>query len=225
VRFPVPANYHEAVAIQERFRARVRPRGRIGWRRLRLVAGADCSFARRATEGVGGIVVLDFPSLDPVAEAFAVGPAAFPYIPGLLSFREIPLLVAAWEKLSVRPDLIVCDAQGIAHPRGIGLASHLGLLLNVPTVGCAKTRLIGEYREPGPRRGGTADLVHQGKRVGLVLRTRDRVKPVFVSPGHRVGARAAAELVLRCSPRYRLPEPIRAAHSLVNRVRKEHGLS
>lgn len=221
IRFPTPADYHAAVAIQEELRARVIPRGRIAFGRLRTVGGADCSFSKRAKEGVGGIVVFAFPSLEPIDQAFVVGPAEFPYIPGLLSFREIPLLVAAWEKLRVRPDVVICDAQGIAHPRGIGLASHLGLVLGVPTVGCAKTRLVGEYDEPPTERGGVTDLVLEGKRVGLVLRTRTGVKPLFVSPGHRVGARAAAELVLRCTPRYRVPEVIRAAHSLVNRIRKE----
>jgi deoxyribonuclease V len=221
VHFHKPSNYHQAVAIQQELRAQVRPQGRIRWRELRTVAGADCSFGKRAKKGVGGIVVVGFPSLEPIAEACAVGPAEFPYIPGLLSFREIPLLIAAWKRLPVKPDIIICDAQGIAHPRGIGLASHFGLVLDLPTVGCAKTRLVGEHDQPAPERGSTADLLYDGRKVGLVLRTREGTKPVFVSPGHRVGHRPAAELVLRCSPRYRIPEVIRAAHHLVNRIRKE----
>lgn len=219
--FPSPANYHEAVAIQEELRGRVRASGRIRWRELRTVAGADCSYSKRAKNGVGGIVVLEFPSLEPVDEAFAVGAAGFPYIPGLLSFREIPLLMAVWENLSVIPDVVICDAQGIAHPRGIGLASHFGLAAGVPTVGCAKSKLVGEFEEPPEERGEKTEMVYEGKRVGYAVRTRSGTKPVFVSPGHGVGFGDAVELVLRCSPRYRIPEPVRAAHGLVNRVRKE----
>jgi len=221
IELPRPAGYHEAVAIQEELRGRVRPTGRIRRSELHTVAGVDCSFAKRAKRGVGGIVVFEFPSLRPIDEAFAVGPAEFPYIPGLLSFREIPLLIAAWEKLTVIPEVVICDAQGIAHPRGIGLASHFGLVIDVPTVGCAKSRLVGEYEEPAPERGSKTDLMYEGKRVGYVLRTRAGVKPVFVSPGHRVGFRDAAELVLRCAPRYRIPEVIRTAHRFVNKIRTE----
>jgi deoxyribonuclease V len=142
-------------------------------------------------------------------------------VPGYLSFREIPPLLEAFAGLSEPPDLVVADGQGRAHPRRFGLASHLGVLLDLPTIGCAKSRLVGEHREPGPRRGAATQLRHEGEVIGTVLRTQDGVKPVYVSVGHRVTLAAARRQVLALAPRHRLPEPVRAAHAEVNRLRRQ----
>jgi deoxyribonuclease V len=165
-------------------------------------------------------------SLDPFAvveEAVAWGHVSFPYIPGLLSFREAPILLKAFKKLRHTPDIVIFDSQGIAHPRGLGLASHMGLLLDTPSIGCAKSRLVGTFKEPGTRAGARSPLKHEGKHIGTVLRTRDGVKPVFVSPGHKIDMRGAVRWVLKCCKGYRLPEPTRAAHHLSNKARKAGG--
>jgi deoxyribonuclease V len=166
------------------------------------------------------VVVIDAESLEVVEVAATRAEARFPYVPGYLSFREIPPLLEAFARLETEPDLIVCDGQGRAHPRRFGLACHLGVLLDRPAFGCAKSRLIGEYREPGPRRGAHTQLRDAGEVIGEVVRTRAGVKPVFVSVGHRISLATARRAVLRLAPRYRLPEPIRAAHQEVNRLRR-----
>jgi deoxyribonuclease V len=161
------------------------------------------------------VVVLEYPSLRPVETAVVKRRVRFPYVPGLLSFREAPAILDAFARLATRPDLLLCDGQGIAHPRRLGLASHLGLLLDLPTIGCAKSRLVGEYQDPGPRRGARAPLRLDGRQVGWVLRTRDGVRPLFVSPGHRMSIGAAARWVLGCGAGHRLPEPTHLADRLV----------
>ncbi|MCH7872098.1 MAG: endonuclease V, partial [Planctomycetes bacterium] len=146
-------------------------------------------------------------------------PCTFPYVPGLLSFREMPGILAAVRKLKVTPDVFLCDAQGLAHPRRFGLACHLGLWLNMPTIGCAKSRLCGVHAEPGLRKGSSARLMHDGEHIGCVLRTRDDVKPIFVSPGHLCDHDSARRIALSAAIKYRLPEPTRLAHQLVSRAR------
>jgi deoxyribonuclease V len=210
--------YHEAVAIQEELRHDVVRTGSL--KNVRLIAGADVSYAKKAVTMYAAVVVVAWPSGDVVEEVTAERPAEFPYIPGLLSFREMPALLAAFEKLRAKPDVIIYDGQGIAHPRGFGIASHLGVLLDVPTVGCAKSRLVGEHAEPGPDKGAQTPLVLDGKVIGAVVRARANVKPVFVSVGHKVGLRSAVRLVLDCATRYRLPEPTRLAHVLSNAARR-----
>jgi deoxyribonuclease V len=180
-----------------------------GFKEIRLVGGADVSFSR--DRGCAACVVMSFPGLDTVEEVMAEGRINFPYVPGLLTFREGPLLLKALLKLETEPDVIVFDGQGIAHPQGLGLAAHMGVLLGRPTVGCAKSRLVGTYREPGPERGSFTPLVFEGRRVGSVVRTRTNVKPVFVSPGNLIGLESSVELVLDCAKGYRLPEPTRVA--------------
>ncbi|MCX7950273.1 MAG: endonuclease V, partial [Treponemataceae bacterium] len=155
--------------------------------------------------------------------AHAYERANFPYIPGLLSFREGPVILSAFEELTIRPDVIIFDGQGIAHPRGLGLASHLGILLDIPSIGCAKTALVGTWDEPPDRPGSFSPLIYGGQVVGDVLRTKERVRPVFVSPGHKVGRHAAREIVLACIRGYRLPEPTRQAHLEVNMLRRKEG--
>ena len=185
---------------------------------VRYVAGADVS--TRGDEGYATVAVLSFPGLEVVEVAWHEAPLSFPYVPGLLAFREIPPVVGALEKVETPVDAIVFDAQGLAHPRGLGLASHLGLFLEVPAVGCAKSRLVGEHEEPDEEKGSTADLVHRGRIVGKVVRTRRGVSPVYVSVGDKVDLDSAVDLVLACCTRYRLPETTRAAHDAANRLRR-----
>ncbi|RLF54020.1 MAG: endonuclease V, partial [Thermoplasmata archaeon] len=168
-----------------------------------------------------GAVVMAFPGLTMVEERWIRGSSDFPYVPGLLSFREIPHILNVLGQLKNEPDLFLCDGQGIAHPRGLGLASHLGLITQKPSIGCAKTRLVGEYAQVEYDRGSRSDLLYRGRKVGMVLRTKKGVKPIFISPGYGVTAGQAVEIVLKCTGKYRLPEPIRKAHLLVNRARRE----
>jgi deoxyribonuclease V len=208
----------EARAIQQEFGDRVEERDRFG--PLRTVAGIDVSYDRGKPDLFAAVVVLDAESLEVVESAGARRTAGFPYVPGYLSFREIPAVLEAWSRLQVRPDLVVCDGHGRAHPRRFGLACHLGVWLDVASIGCAKSRLVGSFREPGPRRGASTRLLDGREVIGRVLRTREATKPIFVSIGHRVSLASAERELLRLAPRYRLPEPIRAAHAEVNRLRR-----
>ena len=174
------------------------------------VAGVDVSVKRGLARAA--VVVLAYPTLDEVARATAERPVEFPYVPGLLSFREVPVVLEALKRLGALPDVLLVDGQGYAHPRRLGIASHLGVLLDHPTVGCAKSRLCGTYEEPPLERGSWAPLVEGDEVIGAVLRTRTGVKPVYVSSGHRVSLQSAVELVLACTAGFRLPEPIRRAH-------------
>ncbi len=177
-----------------------------------LVAGVDISVDRWRGTGRAAVVVLSYPELDIVEVQTATDRVTFPYVPGLLSFREMPLIIPAFEKLKRVPDLVMVDGQGIAHPRRIGIAAHLGLFLGIPTIGCAKSRLIGAYTEPGMKQGSWRELTDGNEVIGAVLRTRDSVKPVYVSTGHMVDLESAVQWVLACGRGYRLPEPTRLAH-------------
>ncbi len=192
-------------------------------RPIHLIAGADISFNRFSPTLYAGIVVLSFPDLLPVEEEWEITQTTFPYVPGYLSFREAPAIIETFKKLRKSPDIMILDGQGIAHPRGLGLAAHVGLLLDLPTIGCAKSLLVGEYEPVLPMKGASSYLVYKGNKVGKVLRTRSHVKPVFVSPGHLMDIEHAAEITLRCCPKYRIPEPTRLAHRLVNKIRKTLG--
>lgn len=216
----------EAVALQRQLRECVVLRPLPD--NVELVAGADVSFNKFSDDIYAGIVVLRLPQLEVVARSGVVTTTKFPYVPGLLSFREAPPLLEAWEKLEVRPDVLVLDGQGIAHPRRLGIASHVGLLLNLPTVGCAKTVLVGKYAEPDQDAGSFSVMIDKGEQVGAALRTKDRVAPVYVSPGHLADIPSALMLMLRCvrgygalwGSRYRIPEPTRLAHLFVNALRR-----
>ena len=185
---------------------------------LRYVAGADVS--TQGERGYATVVVLSFPELVVVEVRGFEAPLTFPYVPGLLAFREIPPLVGALDEVRSEVDVVIFDAQGIAHQRGLGLASHLGLFLDVPAVGCAKSRLVGVHEEPGLKKGSVTDLVYRKKVVGKVVRTRTGVSPVYVSIGNRIDLASAVELVLRCCTKYRLPETTRQAHNAANKLRR-----
>lgn len=184
------------------------------------IAGADVSMNRFSRIGHGGIAVLDAVSHEPRGQAGVTLELGFPYVPGLLSFRELPLIEAAWARLSTKPDVLIFDGHGYAHPRRFGLACHGGVIFDLPSVGCAKSLLIGTHGPLGTERGSTAPLEHEGEIVGMAVRTRTGVRPVYVSTGHRMDLPRAVEIVLSAAPRYREPETTRAAHRLVNDMRR-----
>jgi deoxyribonuclease V len=184
-------------------------------------AGLDCAFDKAGGHVLAVAVVLSFPELELIETASACVPLTFPYVPGLLSFREAPACLAAVEKLQTIPDLFLIDGQGIAHPRRLGIASHLGLFLDRPTVGCAKSRLIGTYHEPGSEKGDWSLLYDKDETLGAVVRTRTAVKPLFISPGHLCTLDDAVQWTLRLTTRYRLPEPTRLAHQQVTALKKK----
>lgn len=204
--------------MQDELAPRVEAGPALDLDRLRYVAGADVSTEKDMAYAT--VAVLSFPELAVVEVQGFEAPLKFPYVPGLLAFREIPSVKGALEKVESPVDAVIFDAQGLAHPRRMGLASHLGLFLDVPSVGCAKSRLVGKHEEPGPRKGDSVDLIDRGERVGKVVRTRDGVSPVYVSVGNRISLESAVELVLACCTRYRLPEPTRQAHNAANRLRR-----
>ena len=210
----------------------MRLRSRSPWReRLRIeplarsvhrVAGTDVAYSRASHRMYAAVVLVRLPSLEVIETAEWYGRASFPYIPGLLTFREVPPLLEAFRQLRTEPDALLFDGQGLAHPRHFGLACHGGLLFEMPSVGCAKSRLVGEHGRVGAERGLTAALTHQGRTVGAVLRTRRGIKPVYVSPGHLVDVPSAVSLVLACTGRFRIPEPIRLAHHATTAMRRAH---
>jgi len=214
-------DFREAIRIQGMLRHLVFCDEDLCPEKLEMVAGSDISYAMKSDLLYAVICVFTYPRLELVEVSSAAGVVSFPYVPGLLSFREGPILLKAFEKLKSRPGLVIFDGHGIAHPRGLGLASHMGILLDLPTIGCAKKALVGSWEEPPAHAGAFSPLVHEGQAVGDVLRTKEKVRPVFVSPGHKLGRRAAREIVLSCCRGYRLPEPTRLAHLEVNKLRRK----
>jgi len=214
-----PTDAKEAMALQKTLAPRIvlQPQTLDP---ITLIAGIDVSSVRSTGMLWASVVVVRFPEMEVVEEAYETSTTEFPYIPGLLSFREIPILIEAFRKLNHNPDAVLCDGQGLAHPRLFGLACHLGLWLNLPTVGCAKTRLVGDAEEPGHRFGDWQNLIYREKIVGSVVRTRSGCKPIYVSPGHLIDAQTSRALVLATCKGLRLPEPTRLAHLFVNRYRK-----
>jgi deoxyribonuclease V len=204
----------EARALQERLRGRVILRDNLGL--VRYVAGVDCAFKDQGRVTRAAVAVLTFPGLELHEYTVAERPTDFPYVPGLLSFREVPTVMAALDKLKQPPDLLLCDGQGYAHPRRFGIACHLGVLAGLPSIGVAKSRLIGTYREPGLRVGSRSRLEDGGEIIGAVLRTRAGVRPLYISSGHRVSLETAVKYVLRCIRGYRLPETTRWADGLAD---------
>lgn len=201
----------EAARVQSELRSRLI----LTWeeRPVATIGGVDISIKTETARAA--IVVLSYPELKPLEGVIADAPLVFPYIPGLLAFREGPSVLAAWNELKKKPDLLMFDGQGIAHPRGIGIASQMGLWLERPTIGVAKSRLYGRHEEVGPQRGDRADLIDkQGQVIGTVLRTREKTNPLYISPGHLIDVEHATQFVLKCSAGYRLPEPTRWAHKV-----------
>jgi deoxyribonuclease V len=218
-----PTTLPEAEAIQQQLRSLVVTAD--DYDEVRTVAGVDAGYEDDPSAGErqvlarAAIVVLAFPSLRPLDYTIARVPTAFPYIPGFLSFREAPAVLAALDQLRTRPDLLICDGQGIAHPRRLGIASHIGVLTNLPTIGCAKSLLVGRHGPLPDERGAYVPLIHKGETIGAVLRTRPGVKPVYVSPGHRISLASALQFVMSCTTKYRLPETTRAADGLASHGR------
>lgn len=186
---------------------------------IRNICGLDVSFDKRSDRVYAAASIFRYPGLDKIEERASAAVVHFPYVPGLLAFREGPAVMKLLRLIESQVDLLLFDGQGLAHPRGTGIASMMGLLLNMPSVGCAKTRLIGDYEEPEGNKGSQSSLIYKERLVGMVVRTRENVKPVFVSAGYKVDLRKAVEIVLNCTTRYRIPEPIRAAHAAANKLR------
>ena len=205
----------EAVQLQKELKEQIRTD--LPFKRPHLVAGVDVAYLPREQQSIASVVVLSYDGLEMLESTVAKSDTPFPYVPGLLSFREIPVILKAIEKLSSLPDLIYVDGHGQAHPRRFGIASHLGLWLKHPTIGIGKSRLCGEFREPGQRRGSSTNLTHQGEMIGQVLRTRKGVKPIFVSVGYGLPLKECVRWTLEVTPRFRLPEPIRQADALAGK--------
>jgi len=201
----------EAIALQKELAPQIDTSTPLPLDDLQLVGGIDVSVKENVSQAA--IVVLTYPALEVIERVNASIPTPFPYISGLLSFREGAVIIDALRQLKHAPDVFIVDGQGIAHPRHIGIASHIGLWIDVPTVGCGKTRLTGTHEPVPPEKGAWSPLMHHGEVIGAALRTRDNVAPVYISVGHRATLDTARELVMRCVTRYRLPEPIRAAHN------------
>jgi deoxyribonuclease V len=219
---PLNLSPREARRLQGELAPRVVEEPSLDLSGVRYVAGTDVS--TQDDRGYATVVVLSFPELEVVEVRGHEALLGFPYVPGLLAFREIPSVVGALEQVETEVDALILDAHGLAHPRGMGLASHLGLFLDVPTVGCAKSRLVGEHEEPGSEKGSSVDLFYRKEVVGRVVRTRARVSSVYVSVGNRIDLDSAVDLVLACCTRYRLPETTREAHNAANRLRRGEGL-
>jgi deoxyribonuclease V len=208
-----------AVGIQNNLRNRIKLKD--SFRKIRVIAGADVAFDKSSNQGYGGVIVYSFPELEEIERQGVIRPITFPYVPGLLAFREAPILLEAFSSLKTETDMILFDGQGIAHFRRMGIATHMGIVLNKPTIGCAKSRLIGRYKDPGEKVGSCAPLIHGEETVGMVLRTRKKVRPIFVSQGHKISLETSVEIVLKCSDGYRIPKPTREADRYVALLKKE----
>ncbi len=212
----IPHNTEEARNIQLRLREKVKivPLKR----KPEFIAGVDAAFTEDKV--IAAACLYRYPELVHVEDAYVTADVTFPYVPGLLSFREGPAIIKAIRRLHKKPDLVLFDGQGIAHPSGMGIAAHIGVLIDIPSIGCAKSRLVGDYSGPGNRKGQMARLMNHNKIIGMVLRTRDNVKPLFISPGHLVDLKGSIEVVLKCVGKYRIPEPLRRADHLSRKLKK-----
>lgn len=214
VNHPWDLSAREARFLQAELATRIVLEDRIG--SVQRVAGVDVGFEQKGSVTRAAIAVLSFPELEVIDQSVVRQPTCFPYVPGLLSFRELPAVLVAWEALQTKPDLLLCDGQGIAHPRRLGIASHLGLWIDRPTIGVAKKRLVGTFEEPGIKKGCWTPLMDKEETIGAVLRSRTGVKPLYISPGHQISLPTALEFVQACLTRYRLPETTRQAHNLAS---------
>lgn len=210
----------EAVAYQKELREKIQLKPLE--KQIKTIAGSDISFNKFSEIVYAGIIVLSYPELEEIEKVTVVSTVRFPYIPGLLAFREIPALLEAWNRLKAKPDVLVCDGHGIAHPRRLGIASHFGILTSVPTIGCGKSKLTGTYQEPDSEPLSKSLLRDKEETIGVVLRTKKNCKPVFVSPGNGITLNESLEIITTCVGKYRIPEPTRKAHLLVNEARVQH---
>jgi deoxyribonuclease V len=211
----------QAIQLQHQLKTKIQkklPRHK----RIRTIAGADISWDPASKQGFAGVIVYDYPRLREIDRAWAQGLAPFPYIPGLLSFREGPLLLTAFQRLQIKPDLIFIDGHGYAHPRRFGIACHMGLWLDTPTIGCGKSRLIGAFKAPAHRHGAHTPLTDKGEAIGSVLRTNQQTNPVFVSIGHQISLNQALRWTLACCDGYRIPKPTREADRFVDILRRQN---
>jgi len=208
----------EATLVQNELRGKVD----IAERELEIstVAGADISLNLYSTTIYAGIIVLSFPQLLPVAYSLVKAETRFPYVPGYLAFREVPTLVQVWEQMPVKPDILVVDGHGIAHPRRMGIAAHFGAVTGQPAMGCAKNILTGKYEEPALEYGSYSPIYDKQEQIGYAFRSKAKTAPVFISPGNHVGMENSLQIIKQCTGKYRIPEPTRLAHELVNRFRK-----
>ncbi|WP_270169011.1 deoxyribonuclease V [Paenibacillus sp. SYP-B4298] len=205
----------QAIILQKELALKVIKEDQL--KHVNYIAGVDVAYSKNNDRLVAAVIILDATTQNLIESSVVEDIPSFPYIPGLFSFRELPPVIKAFSKISVTPDLIVCDGQGVAHPRRFGLASHLGVLLNTPTIGCGKTKLLGDYEDPGIKRGDYSTLLDNNDEIGIVLRTQNNVKPIYVSIGHRISLPTACKWILQLAPRFRLPETTRQADQLVNR--------
>jgi deoxyribonuclease V len=213
-----PLNHHDAIETQNLLASKVCHYD--DFEEIKHVAGVDIAYDKNSDKMVSGIAILDAKSLEVLETSTVRDHVQFEYIPGLLSFRELPAIAKALEQIKLTPDLIICDGQGLAHPRRFGVACHLGVVFNVPTIGCGKSRLIGEFQQPDQERGSFSHLIHEKEIIGAVVRTQNKINPVYVSIGHRVTLDTAIKWVLHFAPHYRLPETTRAADHLVREALK-----
>lgn len=211
----------EAREIQNKLSSHVVLENNLPLKSIETIAAADISYSLRDKNLFAAVVLFSFPELKFITAKAAKSVANFPYVPGYLSFREIPALISIFEELKENVDVILCDGHGIAHPRRFGIACHIGVLLDKPSIGCAKSKLIGNYAEPPAEKASHSDLFDCDEKIGIVLRTRQNVKPLFISPGHKLSFDDCRTIVLNCLGRYRIPEPLRFAHHYVNRIRVE----
>lgn len=208
----------EAIAFQNKWRHKVAIEKLS--RPIRYIGGADISFNKFSNKVYAGIIVLNYKTLEEVHRSELVDETTFPYIPGLLSFRECPSLLNVWQNLRIKPDVLIMDGQGLAHPRRFGIACHFGVITDTPTIGCAKSILVGKHAVLANKKGATAELMDNKEKIGTALRSRDNVKPVFVSPGHKISFEDCYKIIMHCTSKYRIPEPTRKAHIMVNKLRK-----
>jgi deoxyribonuclease V len=210
-----------AVALQDELRKQIQIKPLD--KEIRVIAGADISFNKYSDTVYAGIVLFSYPEMRVIGNATAICTTTFPYIPGLLAFREVPALLEAWKKLTIQPDLLVLDGQGIAHERRMGIATHFGLLTDVPTIGSAKSRLTGRYEEPANTILAESPMYDKGELIGIALRSKKNCKPIYISPGHNINMQQSVDVIKNCIRGYRIPEPTRQAHLLVNKIRIEDG--
>ncbi|MES2267174.1 MAG: deoxyribonuclease V [Bacteroidota bacterium] len=210
----------EAIAYQEELRQKIRIRELTI--PIKTIAGADISFDKDSDILYAGIVVFNYPEMTVIGTSTAISHTSFPYISGLLAFREVPALFNAWNNLYAKPDLLVLDGQGIAHERRMGIATHFGLLTNVPTIGSAKSRLYGRYEEPADKAFAQSPMYDKGELIGVALRSKERCNPIYISPGHNINMQQSVDVIKNCIRGYRIPEPTRQAHYLVNKIRIEN---